>query len=148
MKVRTLFTFLLLPVWIGVANSFQQLPNGPSSRNKHQRRELREVVIRRQERSILQHEHEVLVDQTRQQPPIEPVVSQVHSQQQLLHENEHVVTKHNIQQEKNAKATLANFLVLIGGVANVVCYKKFGFYASMMTGNIIRFCMAVVDFRL
>lgn len=59
-----------------------------------------------------------------------------------------MLIKRNKDASENAKSTLADFLLMAGGVANVLTFKTFGFYASMMTGNIMRLCMSLVELRL
>ena len=84
----------------------------------------------------------VLVDEQRQSIDVPKQI------EQIVHENEPTILATSKSDGKKAKATLADLLVLGGAVANVVTFKMFGFYASMMTGNTMRFCMSLVDLRL
>jgi uncharacterized membrane protein YoaK (UPF0700 family) len=48
---------------------------------------------------------------------------------------------------KKRKNTFIYLLAFVSGMADVACFKRFGFYASMMTGNTIRVGSAIVDLR-
>ena len=50
--------------------------------------------------------------------------------------------------EQRVQNALVTGVCFMAGVANVLSFKTFGFYASMMTGNNIRLCMAMADGRL
>mmetsp|Transcript_7327 Transcript_7327/g.18554 ORF Transcript_7327/g.18554 Transcript_7327/m.18554 type:complete len:384 (-) Transcript_7327:81-1232(-) len=51
------------------------------------------------------------------------------------------------EQRAQVRSSLVSFLVFAAGIADVLSFKVFGFYASMMTGNTIRLCNAIVESR-
>ncbi|KAL7556509.1 hypothetical protein ACA910_000972 [Epithemia clementina (nom. ined.)] len=135
-----LSTILLLALFYWAVDSFPVVQPLPVS--KHESRQA----------AVAQHQHKAAVVDREFLVQKRPQIDITQQVEQLLEENKNSIVVTQQQQtndgRKKAKVVLSDLLVLGSGAANVVTFKTFGFYASMMTGNIMRLCMSLVDLRL
>eukprot|EP00522_Entomoneis_paludosa_P013562 CAMPEP_0172461590 /NCGR_PEP_ID=MMETSP1065-20121228/41071_1 /TAXON_ID=265537 /ORGANISM="Amphiprora paludosa, Strain CCMP125" /LENGTH=346 /DNA_ID=CAMNT_0013216973 /DNA_START=223 /DNA_END=1260 /DNA_ORIENTATION=- len=165
---------LAYAIHTGEGSTFPYVPKSQRGFHKQYRSILKEDVKSKQKQGYSHHQAYQLPEKTEEKgsvaapqqptqpeeqrglPPPPPPLNAAHSglpgsdggvlskQDELKRISKHQQKK----REDRVKETLRYSMVFTAGFADVLSFKMFGFYASMMTGNCIRFCTALAELRL